>query len=83
MFCHQLEYIFNVEIGICSKNYMKIVLPEHFLVCLSPPLEKNLSEVREVDNPIPGNGVVQVHNLLLHGVKAKHLHGGMKVKVQY
>jgi hypothetical protein len=62
-----------------SDNHLEHILLEHFLVRLPPPLEHNLAEVREVDKPVPGDGVGQVNNLLLHGVEAQHLHGGMKV----
>ena len=62
-----------------NHSHLEHVLPEHFLVHLSPPLEHNLAEVRKVDEPIPGDGVGQVNNLLLHGVEPQHLHGCMKV----
>jgi hypothetical protein len=60
-------------------SHLEHVLAEYLLVHLPPPLKNNLAEVREVDKPIPGDGVGQVNNLLLHGVQAQHLHGCMKV----
>ena len=62
-----------------SDDHLEHVLPEHFLVCHSPPFKDNLAEVREEDEPIPGDSVGQVYNFLLHGVEAQHLHGSIKV----
>ena len=56
---------------------LKHDLSEHLLIMFSPSLENNLTEVREINEPIPGDGVGQVDDLLLHGVQAQHLHGTM------
>ena len=53
---------------ILDVNYLEHVLSEKFLVLLPPPLQHNLAEVREVDEPILGDGVGQVHDLLLHWI---------------
>ena len=62
----------GLEKGVCLEclvdNDLEHGLQEQFLFCLSPPLEHNLTEVREVDKAIPGDGVGQVYNFLLHGI---------------
>ena len=59
--------------------YIEHVLPEYILVRLPPHLDNHLPEVREVDEPVLGDGVRQVHDLLLHGVQTQHFHSRMKV----
>ena len=54
-------------------------LSKHFLILISPAFQHNLAEVREVDEPVLGDGVGQVHDLLLHGVQTQHFHCRMKV----
>jgi hypothetical protein len=52
--------VFPVSI-LDNGSHLEHVLPES----LSPPLENNLAEVREVDKPVPGDGVGKVYNLFI------------------
>ena len=58
---------------------LKHSLSEDHLVLLPPPLQDDLAEVREVDEAVPGDGVAEVHDVLLHGVQTQHLHGTQQV----
>ena len=58
---------------------LKHSLSEDHLVLLPPPLQDDVAEVREVDEAVPGDGVTEVHDVLLHGVQTQHLHGTQQV----
>ena len=58
---------------------LKHSLSEDHLVLLSPALQDDVTEVREVDESVPGDGVAQVHDILLHGVQPQHFHSTQKV----
>ena len=58
---------------------LKHSLSEDHLVLLPPPLQDDVAEVREVDEAVPGDGVAEVHDVLLHGVQTQHLHGTQQV----
>ena len=62
-----------------TAQYFKHILTEHFFILLSPALENNVTEVREVDETIPRHSVAEVHDVLLHGVQPQVLHGRQQV----
>ena len=62
-----------------GKSYFKHILPEGFLVSFPPAFEYNVAEVWKVDKTVSGNGIAEVHYVLLHRVQTQHLHGRQKI----